>query len=46
MFPHSIPSGGGAGIAVLLNHAFGIPISLGLWFSNFIFSRFYGAIPR
>lgn len=40
LFPHSIPSGGGAGIAVLLNHAFGIPISLGLWFSNFIFLVF------
>ncbi|WP_106767591.1 YitT family protein [Paenibacillus faecalis] len=37
LFPHSIPSGGGAGIAVLLNHAFDIPISLGLWIANFIF---------
>lgn len=37
LFPHSIPSGGGAGIAVLLNHTFDIPMSLGLWISNFIF---------
>lgn len=40
LFPHAIPSGGGAGIAVLLNHEFNIPISLGLWFSNFIFLVF------
>ncbi|MEK4358309.1 YitT family protein [Paenibacillus sp. FSL M7-1455] len=40
LFPHAIPSGGGAGIAVLLNHAFGIPMSLGLWFANFAFLIF------
>lgn len=40
LFPHAIPSGGGAGIAVLLNHLFGVPMSLGLWFSNFIFLVF------
>ncbi|WP_084654267.1 YitT family protein [Paenibacillus zanthoxyli] len=37
LFPHAIPSGGGAGIAVVLNHAFGIPMSLGLWSANIIF---------
>ena len=31
---------GGAGIAVLLNHAFEIPMSLGLWLANFIFLAF------
>ena len=40
LFPHAIPSGGGAGIAVLLNHAFEIPMSLGLWLANFIFLAF------
>ncbi|MFX3631375.1 MAG: YitT family protein [Candidatus Pristimantibacillus sp.] len=40
LFPHSIPSGGGAGIAVLLNHTLDIPISLGLWISNLIFLIF------
>ncbi|MDR9855807.1 MULTISPECIES: YitT family protein [Paenibacillus] len=37
LFPHDIPSGGGSGIAVLLNYAFGMPMSLGFWFANFIF---------
>lgn len=40
LFPHAIPSGGGAGIAVLLNHAFGVPMSLGLWMANFAFLIF------
>lgn len=40
LFPHAIPSGGGAGIAVLLNHGLGIPMSLGLWLSNIIFLLF------
>ncbi|MDL4839585.1 YitT family protein [Aquibacillus rhizosphaerae] len=35
LFPHSIPSGGAAGIAVLLNYWFGIPLSFALWFVNF-----------
>ena len=30
-FPHDIPFGGGSGVAVLLNHAFGIPMSIGFW---------------
>ncbi|CAM3546802.1 MULTISPECIES: YitT family protein [Paenibacillus] len=40
LFPHAIPSGGGAGIAVLLNHAFGLPMSFGLWLANTIFLVF------
>lgn len=40
LFPHAIPSGGGAGIAVLLNHVFELPMSLGLWLANFIFLAF------
>lgn len=32
--------GGGAGIAVLLNHVFELPMSLGLWLANFIFLAF------
>lgn len=40
LFPHAIPSGGGAGIAVLLNHAFGLPMGFGLWFANIIFLVF------
>ncbi|WP_317618345.1 YitT family protein [Paenibacillus sp. PL91] len=37
LFPHSIPSGGGAGLAVLLNYWLHTPISIGLWLSNFFF---------
>lgn len=40
LFPHSIPSGGGAGIAVLLNYGLGIPMSLGLWAANIAFLLF------
>lgn len=40
LFPHSIPSGGGAGIAVLLNHTLAIPMSVGLWITNLIFLIF------
>ncbi|WP_186577320.1 YitT family protein [Aquibacillus kalidii] len=35
LFPHSIPSGGSAGIAVLLNYWFGVPLSIALWAVNF-----------
>ncbi|MBM7572293.1 YitT family protein [Aquibacillus albus] len=35
LFPHSIPSGGAAGLAVLLNHWFDLPLSFALWFVNF-----------
>ncbi|MGG6310927.1 YitT family protein [Paenibacillus macerans] len=40
LFPHSIPSGGGAGIAVLLNHWFQLPMSIGLWLTNISFLLF------
>lgn len=40
LFPHSIPSGGGAGIAVLLNYWFELPMSLGLWLTNISFLLF------
>ncbi|WP_100406175.1 YitT family protein [Bacillus solitudinis] len=35
LFPHSIPSGGAAGLAVLINYWFNIPLSFALWFVNF-----------
>ncbi|UOE92538.1 YitT family protein [Alkalihalobacillus sp. LMS39] len=35
LFPHSIPSGGAGGIAVLLNYWFAIPIGFALWLVNF-----------
>ncbi|WP_062104480.1 YitT family protein [Bacillus niameyensis] len=34
LFPHSIPSGGAGGIAVLLNHFFNIHMGLALWMVN------------
>lgn len=37
LFPHSIPSGGAAGLAVLLNYWFHLPMSLGLWLMNIMF---------
>jgi uncharacterized membrane-anchored protein YitT (DUF2179 family) len=37
LFPHSIPSGGAAGLAVLLNYWFHLPMSLGLWVMNIMF---------
>jgi len=37
LFPHSIPSGGAAGLAVLLNHWVHLPMSLGLWVMNIMF---------
>lgn len=37
LFPHAIPSGGAAGLAVLLNHWFLFPMSIGLWLMNFLF---------
>ncbi|MBY7143167.1 YitT family protein [Virgibacillus sp. NKC19-3] len=35
LFPHSIPSGGAAGIAVMLNYLFGISTGLAMWIVNF-----------
>lgn len=40
LFPHSIPSGGAAGVAVLLNHWFNIPHGLALWITNVAFLFF------
>lgn len=37
LFPHSIPSGGAAGLAILTNYFFNVPLGLGLWFSNAVF---------
>jgi|GEM_PF-362734 len=37
LFPHAIPSGGAAGLAVLLNYWFQLPMSIGLWLMNFLF---------
>jgi uncharacterized membrane-anchored protein YitT (DUF2179 family) len=35
LFPHSIPSGGAGGLAVLLNYWLNIPLSFALWLVNF-----------
>ncbi|WP_234969321.1 YitT family protein [Bacillus massilinigeriensis] len=35
LFPHSIPSGGAGGLAVLLNYWVGIDMSIALWLVNF-----------
>jgi uncharacterized membrane-anchored protein YitT (DUF2179 family) len=40
LFPHSIPSGGAAGIAILLNHWFGLSLGFSLWLSNIVFLLF------
>ena len=40
LFPHSIPSGGAAGLAILLNHWFHLSLGLSLWMANFVFLLF------
>ena len=40
LFPHSIPSGGAAGIAILLNHWLDLPLGLSLWLANIVFLLF------
>jgi uncharacterized membrane-anchored protein YitT (DUF2179 family) len=40
LFPHSIPSGGAAGIALLLNHWFELPLGFSLWLANVVFLVF------
>jgi uncharacterized membrane-anchored protein YitT (DUF2179 family) len=40
LFPHSIPSGGAAGIAILLNHFLGLPLGFSLWMANIVFLLF------
>nr|WP_090852976.1 YitT family protein [Litchfieldia salsa] len=37
LFPHNIPSGGAAGLAIILNHWFHIPLGFSLWIVNFAF---------
>lgn len=40
LFPHSIPSGGAAGLALLMNHWFDLPLGLSLWLANIVFLIF------
>ena len=40
LFPHSIPSGGGAGLAILINHFFHLPLGFSLWLANAVFLVF------
>jgi uncharacterized membrane-anchored protein YitT (DUF2179 family) len=40
LFPHSIPSGGGAGLALLMNHWLGFPLGFALWLANAVFLVF------
>lgn len=40
LFPHSIPSGGAAGLAILLNHWFDLSHGLSLWLANIVFLLF------
>jgi uncharacterized membrane-anchored protein YitT (DUF2179 family) len=43
LFPHSIPSGGAAGLAILINHWFHISLGFSLWLANIVFLLF--ALP-
>lgn len=40
LFPHSIPSGGAAGLAILMNHWFHLSLGLSLWLANVVFLFF------
>ncbi|WP_062356784.1 YitT family protein [Bacillus kwashiorkori] len=40
LFPHSIPSGGAAGMAILLNHWFDLTLGFALWLANAVFLLF------
>jgi uncharacterized membrane-anchored protein YitT (DUF2179 family) len=40
LFPHSIPSGGAAGIAILINHWLDFPLGFSLWLANIAFLLF------
>lgn len=40
LFPHSIPSGGAAGLALLLNHWFHLSLGFSLWLANAVFLLF------
>jgi uncharacterized membrane-anchored protein YitT (DUF2179 family) len=40
LFPHSIPSGGAAGLAILINHWFKLSLGFSLWLANIVFLVF------
>lgn len=40
LFPHNIPSGGAAGLAVLINYWLPLPMGLSLWIVNFFLMAF------
>lgn len=40
LFPHSIPSGGAAGLAILFNHFFHLSLGFSLWLANIVFLLF------
>lgn len=40
LFPHSIPSGGAAGLALLMNHWFHLSLGFSLWLANIVFLLF------
>ena len=40
LFPHSIPSGGAAGLALLMNHWFHLSLGFSLWLANIVFLFF------
>lgn len=40
LFPHSIPSGGAAGLAILANYWFQLPLGFSLWLANVVFLVF------
>jgi uncharacterized membrane-anchored protein YitT (DUF2179 family) len=40
LFPHSIPSGGAAGLALLLNYWFHLSLGFSLWLANVVFLFF------
>jgi uncharacterized membrane-anchored protein YitT (DUF2179 family) len=40
LFPHSIPSGGAAGLALLMNYWFGLSLGFSLWLANIVFLLF------
>ncbi len=40
LFPHSIPSGGAAGLAILMNHWFHLSLGFSLWLANIVFLVF------
>ncbi|MCL6574113.1 MAG: YitT family protein [Bacillus sp. (in: Bacteria)] len=40
LFPHSIPSGGAAGLAILINYWFHLSLGFSLWLANIVFLIF------